>query len=651
MIMRNKGLVNEINPLADDLGVVVNLLKLSAGKSRDFKAYDLETAFLLLTGKVTFKVGTDVYSASRSDLFSETPCCLHVSCLTKVDIKVELDCEILMIQAANNKVFEPVYYDENLIITEMFGEGPLAATTKRKVATIFDYGSAPYSKLVIGEIVNQPGIWSSYPPHHHPQPELYFYKFDKEGGFGTCYIGEECYKVTNNDLAMIPGGLTHPQNAAPGYMMFYVWIIPHLENDPWLKTRIFDEEHTWVLDPKVKIRQLGDCDDYCFTNNFNRLTIGSNKWVGMANRQKDKALVVPLSVADMEYCSAPEIVAALKGRVETGLWGYTGPNPEFIEAVSNWVYKRHQMKIEKEWLMQFPSVVSAIASIIRSESQVGDGVLIQTPVYHPFRQVVEANGRVIVENPLLNNNEVYTIDFADLEVKLQQARIFIMCSPHNPIGRVWSKEELVKVAELCAKYGVLMLADEIHFDLIMPGYKHTCFGQVSVDDHWIMTISASKGFSLAGLGLCNLIIKDQSLKARIANQQGVDTQRVHTSFGYLATEVAYTKAEKWLDQVILEIEGNYQYLKTVIAEYFPDVTIAPLEGTYLAWLNFNCLKMSNLELETFMIEDAQLYLDEGYIFGEAGSGYERINIACPRDVLEAALGRLVQAAKLKGLIK
>lgn len=245
--------VNRLVEEKDGMFMNVDLLKCHKDKLFTFFYSEEEAAFLLIEGEIQFTFNDKKISCSRRNCFKEEAACLHVSKNTQVNIEILKDSEILIQRKNNDNLFEPVFYDSSNIDIGYFGEGPLKETTRRKVTTILDYERTPYSNMVLGEIINLPGIWSSYPPHHHPQPEVYFYKFDKPQGFGTCFIGEDAYKIHDNSVALIEGGKTHPQNAAPGYAMYYVWMIPHLENNPWTKTRIYDPEHEWVNSDKLDV--------------------------------------------------------------------------------------------------------------------------------------------------------------------------------------------------------------------------------------------------------------------------------------------------------------------------------------------------------------------------------------------------------------
>ncbi len=260
MLRKNDNLVNGLNKLCDGdkdgMFMDIYLLKGEAGKSYTFENPTQETAFLLIEGEVCFTNEEKVYTGKRDNCFYDSAYCLHVSKGKNVTVTCLSDAEILLQCKENETEFDNGWYDKSNIDYGFFGDGELKDTTKRVVTTILDKERTPWSNMVVGEIINFPGIWSSYPPHHHPQPEVYFYKFDKPQGFGSCFIGEDVYKSTHNSVALIPGGLVHPQNTAPGYAMYYVWMIPHLEGNPWLKTRIFDPQHEWVNGTNLNIFKL-----------------------------------------------------------------------------------------------------------------------------------------------------------------------------------------------------------------------------------------------------------------------------------------------------------------------------------------------------------------------------------------------------------
>ncbi len=354
--------------------------------------------------------------------------------------------------------------------------------------------------------------------------------------------------------------------------------------------------------------------------------------------------LLPMWVADMDFPCPEPIVEALVARAQHGLFGYTSPTDSYYNAVVSWMKKRHGWEIEPEWICATPGVVPALNMLVKTYISPGDKVLIQTPVYYPFNKAVENNDGMLITNPLIYENGRYCIDFADLEQKTKdpQVKMAILCSPHNPVGRVWTRDELLRFGEICLKNNVLVVADEIHGDLILEGFVFTPFAGISEPfaQSSITCTAPSKTFNLAGLKTSNIIIADEQLRARFKKTLGRTGLGGVGAFGVVALEAAYNHGEEWLSQVLDYIMGNLRYLEEYIAEYLPQIKVVPLEGTYLVWLDCRSLGLGKLELEQMMLEEARVYLDEGYIFGTEGEGFERVNLACPRSVLVEALERI-----------
>lgn len=386
---------------------------------------------------------------------------------------------------------------------------------------------------------------------------------------------------------------------------------------------------------------------YDFETLINRRTAGSGKWEGMLAVKPDVSEdVVPFSVADMELKNAPEIIEGLKEYLDHTVLGYTGATDAYYEAVINWMEKYHGFRPEKDWFVETPGVVPALRQIVNVFTEPGDSVLIMTPVYYPFRMTVEENGRNVLENELLRVGMRYEIDFADLEEKasLPKTSMMILSSPHNPVGRIWSREELLHISEICLKNHVLVVSDEIHFDLIMPGYEHVSIGTFEKKylDNTILCTAPSKTFNLAGFQTSNLFISCSEKREKMEAAKGYHALNI---MGYKACELAYNKCREWLLELILLIDKNRKYAEDFMAENIPEIKVFPLEGTYLQWWDCRELGMDEKKLEQFMQQKAELFLDEGYIFGEGGKGFERINLACPEWVLKAAMERLLKAVK------
>lgn len=386
---------------------------------------------------------------------------------------------------------------------------------------------------------------------------------------------------------------------------------------------------------------------YDFTSIISRANTGSEKWEQMKgwnpNISED---TVPFSVADMEFKNPPEIIEGLKNYLDSVILGYTGPTESYYKAVCSWMKERHAWNIKPEWIVGSAGVVSAFFSAIKALTKPGDGIVVMSPVYYPFYMAIEKNDRKVVKNQLINNGKTYEIDFEDLEKKTQDPsnKILLFCSPHNPAGRVWTTEELERVGEICLRNKVLIISDEIHFDIIMPGYKHTVFASLSEElaNNMIVCTAPSKTFNLAGLQTSNIIIPNE--KIRDAYRKEVESNGFFSLniFGYKACEIAYTQCENWLEELIEVVHHNHLELKKYIEENIPAIKVYELQGTYLQWMDFNKLGLDKDELEKLMHE-SELFFDEGYIFGEEGIGFERMNLACPTSVLMKALERLKNA--------
>lgn len=381
---------------------------------------------------------------------------------------------------------------------------------------------------------------------------------------------------------------------------------------------------------------------YNFETSHPRYGMEAMKWDEMGPQDET---VVPLSVADMELLSPPEIIEELKKTAEFGMWGYTWWGERYGKAVQHWMKTRHDWDMDPKWIVQLNGVVQGLYAAVRAFSQPGDGVLIQTPVYYPFYRAINKNNRKIVDSPLKLVNGRYEIDFEDFEEKAKQAKIFLLCSPHNPVGRVWSEEELRRMGDICLKHNVLVVSDEIHFDIIMPGHRHTVYANLGEKyaDHCIVCSAASKTFSLAALCVANAVIPNEKLREAFDWEVNVSGCYTYSVFGIRALEVGYTQCGEWVDQLNEHIYGNYCYFKEFMAKHFPDVWVADLEGTYLCWFDCRSFGMPGEKLAEFLRKEAKLYLDDGYIFGEAGDGFERINLACTRKALVDALDRFQKA--------
>ena len=361
--------------------------------------------------------------------------------------------------------------------------------------------------------------------------------------------------------------------------------------------------------------------------------------------------VVPLSAADMEFVSPPEIIDALVETAQFGMFGYTLWNDRYFNALQKWMKERHDWDIDRGSFVRINGVVSGLGVALNVFTKPGDSVVIQTPVYHPFYSCVEDNNRVLVTNPLIRTENGYEMDFADLEEKLSRPEVtaIILCSPHNPVGRVWKEEELRRVGDLCLKYNVFVICDEIHNDLICPGHKHVVYATLGEEyaNNCVIGTAPSKTFSLAGLGLANMIIPDPEKKARFHKEVLRTGCTTVSTFGTIAMEVGYEQCAYWVDEAMEYIKANHDYLTAFFAEHFPKCWVCPLEGTYLAWVDFASIEPDQEKRTKFLQEKAKLYLSNGTQFGSPT--FERFNLACSREVLVNSLNRLLAAAKEAGL--
>ena len=362
--------------------------------------------------------------------------------------------------------------------------------------------------------------------------------------------------------------------------------------------------------------------------------------------------LLPLWVADMDFKAPQPIIDKLVQTAEYGIFGYSILPPSFFESVLSWFKRRYGWDIDKKWLSQTPGVIPALDVAVNAFCNSGDKVIVQNPVYYPFYPVIENNGCRILLNPLKLSNNQYTMDFEDLEKKVKdpRAKMIILCNPHNPIGRVWTKEELEQLGEICIKNEILIISDDVHCDLIFPGYKYTSFATINDEfvQNSITCTSTSKTFNLAGLKISNIVIPNQKLRQTFKNTQANLGVGGPNLFAVAAMEVAYSHetCENWLDDLLQYLKGNLNFLKDFIKEKLPQIKVIETEGTYLVWLDFRELGLEPKELEKFMRGKAKVALDEGYIFGQGGEGFERINIACPKSILEEALNRITEAISI-----
>ena len=361
--------------------------------------------------------------------------------------------------------------------------------------------------------------------------------------------------------------------------------------------------------------------------------------------------VLPLWVADMDFATSSYIEDALIERAKHGIFGYSEVQTPYFEILENWLKKHHNWDVQEKWLIKTPGVVFALAMAVKAYTEIDEGILIQAPVYYPFYEVIRDNGRKIVENELyLGDDNRYHIDFEDFEDKIisEKVRLFILCSPHNPVGRVLTAEELVKLGDICVKHGVIVVSDEIHADFVFKG-RHHVFASLKkeFENISITCTSPSKTFNLASMMMSNIFIPNHELKRKFRKELDAAGTSQLGIMGLVACEAAYCKGEEWYRSMIEYVRKNIEFTKEYIAENIPDVSMIDIEGTYLVWLDFHKTGLSAEELDRRIIHNAKLWLDSGKIFGKCGEGFQRINVACPRSILKEALDRIKNI--LKGL--
>lgn len=357
--------------------------------------------------------------------------------------------------------------------------------------------------------------------------------------------------------------------------------------------------------------------------------------------------VLPLWVADMDFPTAPAVLERLHALTEHGIFGYTGVKDAYFSAVHNWYAQRFGWETQRSWLVTTPGVVFAIAIAIRAFTQKGDAILIQQPVYYPFANKVTENDRQLVVNPLVLKNGRYEMDFADMERKIvdYHLKMLLLCSPHNPVGRVWTKEELLRVGEICQKHGVLVVSDEIHADFTYAGHTHRVFASVKSEfaDFTITCTAPSKTFNLAGLQNSNIFIPNRQLRHAYKKELSACGCGGTNCMGMAACQAAYEAGADWLEQLKQYLAGNLAYIRQFLREKLPDIALIEPEGTYLVWLDLRKLGLTEQQQRQLIVQDAKLWLDTGTLFGQGGEGFERINIACPRTTIEQAMQRLEHA--------
>lgn len=365
--------------------------------------------------------------------------------------------------------------------------------------------------------------------------------------------------------------------------------------------------------------------------------------------------VLPMWVADMDFRTAPPIIEALQRRVSHGIFGYTRVPDSYYDAVIGWMKRRHGWTVRKEDIIYTTGVVPALSAIIKAMTQPGDKVLVQTPVYNCFFSSIRNNGCELVENRLRFDGNTYHIDFDDLESKAAdpQVKLMILCSPHNPAGRVWTREELTHIGEICLRNDVFVLSDEIHCDLVFPGRKHIPFASLAEEfaQHSATCMSPSKSFNLAGLQIANIFAANSAIRRRIDRAININEVCDVNPFGVVGLTASYNEAEEWLEQLLQYIRENYLKLKEFCSNNLPEFPVADLEGTYLAWMDCTALHMMSDQLEEALKTETGLWINSGRMYGEAGEGFMRWNLACPSVRMMDGLQRFERFVRKRLLAK
>jgi len=357
--------------------------------------------------------------------------------------------------------------------------------------------------------------------------------------------------------------------------------------------------------------------------------------------------LLPLWVADMDFQTPPAVVDALIKSAQHGIFGYSESKQGYFDTLQRWYFENFNWDIQRKWLVKTPGIVYAICTAIRALTKKGDAVLIQPPVYYPFSESILTNGRKLVTNSLVYSDGKYSIDFEDFEAKIVEnnVKLFILCSPHNPVGRVWTKDELIRLGDLCVKHDVLIVSDEIHADFVYEGNTHIVFASLKKEylNRTITCTAPSKSFNLAGLQVSNIFIANNDIRHQFKDEIIKSGYSQLNTMGLVACQAAYESGRDWLDDLKLYLAENLKFVRAFLSEKLPQIKLVEPQGTYLIWIDCRKLGLSEEQLENFVLSKAKLWLDSGAIFGSEGNGFERINIACPKSTLEKALKQLEQA--------
>lgn len=378
---------------------------------------------------------------------------------------------------------------------------------------------------------------------------------------------------------------------------------------------------------------------YNFDEIISRRGTDSYKWDTATSND-----ILPMWVADMDFRTAPPIIDALQKRVKHGIFGYTKVPSRYYESITGWFNKQHNFPILKDWLLFTTGVVPALSAIIKALTKPGDKVIVQTPVYNCFFSSIRNNGCLIETNQLLYNNQTYTINFDDLEQKTADpaTRLLLLCNPHNPVGRVWTREELQRIGEICIRNHVTVISDKIHCDLVYAGHTHIPFGSISREflQNSVTCTAPSKTFNLAGLQCANILATDSTVKARIDKALNIHEVCEINSFAIEALIAAYNEGEEWLEELKQYLYNNYLYLTHFFRQHLPHLHVLPLEATYLVWVDCTALRQTSAEIAHTLLNNQHLWINEGALYGEAGEGFIRINIATQHENLRKGLEKI-----------
>ena len=382
-----------------------------------------------------------------------------------------------------------------------------------------------------------------------------------------------------------------------------------------------------------------------FDKEINRLNTNSLKYDFKVERNKPID-IIPMWVADMDFKCCDEILDAMNKRIEHGIFGYTKEDKRYFDSIYNWFKRNFDTELKQEWLFPMPSVVFALVAALKVLTKENDYVLITNPVFYSFRESIEDNNRKVISSDLVLKDDHYEIDFEDFENKIKEynIKVFMFCSPHNPVGKVWSQEEINKIISICKKYNVYIISDEVHCDFVW-NKKHICMLNNDYKDHVILCTSPTKTFNISGLQIANIFIPDENIRNSFKNEVWKTGYSLLNTMGLVATEAAYDKGQVWLNEVKKYLLENINYLDSFLKERLPKIKLIYPEGTYQLWLDFNQLNLSDEKIEELLVNDAKLWLSSGSSYGTGGKGFQRINIAIPKEQLKVALDRLEKTFK------